>query len=307
VDTQLKEPQLKEPQPPAGPDAGEQTASRNGRMSIREHLRELRNRVAKALLGVFLGTVVGWTVHEWLIAQLTGPSCHISGVHAVAPPTPECPNGLMVMQGVMTPLIFTFKVALAAGLVLSCPVWAYQLWAFAAPGLHRHEKRYTIAFVAVAVPLFLTGAGLANWAFPQALEMLLGFTPDSFSNSIQGDQFLDFLIRMILVFGLSFVVPVFLVLLNFTGVLSARALTSRWRTIVMVIFVFSALATPTGDPFTMVVLALPLTVLFALSLLVVTWRERWRARRNDSALSPDEASSLDLTPSRIDAPARTGD
>lgn len=299
--------QLKESPSPASSDSGPPAASPNGRMPIRAHLRELRNRLAKAMLGVFLCTIVGWMVHPWLVAQLTGPSCHIDGVRAIATPSDECPNGLMVMQGVLTPLIFTFKVSLAAGLVMSCPIWSYQLWAFAAPGLHRHEKRYTVGFVAAAVPLFLTGAGLAYWAFPQALKILLGFTPDSFSSAIQGDQFLDFLIRMILVFGVSFVVPVFLVLLNFTGVLSGKALTSRWRTIVMVIFIFSALATPTGDPLTMVILAFPLSLLFGLALLVITWRERLRARRSKNEPSPDEASTLDLVPEQVDAPSRTGD
>ncbi|GGP92430.1 twin-arginine translocase subunit TatC [Streptomyces melanogenes] len=303
--------QLTKPHPPAVADPPAPAPTRRRakrRMPLREHLRELRNRVAKAMLGVFLGTVVGWKIHGWLIAHLTGPSCHIPGTHGIAPPTPDCPNGLMVMQGVMTPLTFTFKVALAAGVVISSPIWSYQLWAFAAPGLHRHEKRYAIGFVAAAVPLFLGGAGLAYWVFPQALKILLGFTPESFSNSLQGDQFLDFFIRMILVFGVSFEMPLFLVLLNFTGVVSAQGLTARWRTFVMGIFVFSALATPTGDPFSMVVLAVPMTVLFVLALGVVRWRERVLARRGGTgALSPDEASPMDLTPSQIEPSERTGD
>ncbi|MFI1365620.1 twin-arginine translocase subunit TatC [Streptomyces griseochromogenes] len=283
-------------------------AVQGGRMPLREHLRELRNRLAKVLLLVFLGTAVGWHLHPWIITELTGPSCHLQGLHGIAPATPACPNGLMVMQGVMTPLTFTFKVALAAGVVISSPFWSYQLWAFAAPGLHRHEKRYALGFVAAAVPLFLSGAGLAYWVFPQALRILLGFTPGAFSNSLQGDQFLDFFIRMILVFGISFEMPLLLVLLNFTGVVSAGSLLARWRTLVMLIFVFSALATPTGDPLTMMVLAVPMTALFALSLAVIVWRDRVRARRaGQAALSPDEASPLDLTPSRTEVPARSGD
>ncbi|MGV4987015.1 twin-arginine translocase subunit TatC [Streptomyces sp. NRAIS4] len=283
-------------------------ASPGGRMPLREHLRELRNRLAKALLFVFLGTVAGWYLHPWLISELTGPSCHLPGLHGIAPGTSACPNGLMVMQGVMTPLTFTFKVALAAGVVISSPFWSYQLWAFAAPGLHRHEKRYTLGFVAAAVPLFLSGAGLAYWVFPKALRILLGFTPGSFSNFLQGDQFLEFFIRMILVFGVSFEMPLLLVLLNFAGVVSAGSLLARWRTIVMLIFVFSALATPTGDPLTMTVLAVPMTALFAVSLSVIVWRDRVRTRRAASAaLSPDEASSIDLTPSQIEVPVGSGD
>ncbi|MFC7221066.1 twin-arginine translocase subunit TatC [Streptomyces polyrhachis] len=304
MDTQLREPQSPAPSD-GGQPPGAQTSDGRRKMLLREHLRELRNRIGKAMLGIFLATIVGWIIHPWLITHLTGPSCHIEGVQTIAKATKECPNGLMVMQGVMTPLIFTFKVSMAAGLVISSPVWSYQLWAFAAPGLHRHEKRYTVGFVLAAVPLFLAGAGLAYWVFPQALEILLGFTPDSFSNSIQGDQFLDFLLRMILVFGVSFVVPVFLVALNFAGVLSSATLKARWRAIIMTIFVFSALATPTGDPLTMVVLAFPLSVLFGLALGVIVWRERVRRRRGDgdSALSPDEAAPLEKAPAAAEATA----
>jgi sec-independent protein translocase protein TatC len=268
-------------------------------MPVREHLRELRNRLAKAALALVAGTVVGWLVHDRLIAALTGPACAIAHVHGIGQATPACPNGLLVLAGVLTPLTFTFKVAMLAGVVISSPVWSYQLWAFAAPGLHRAEKRYSLLFTGLAVPLFLTGAALAYWTFPQGLRIILGFTPKTFSNSIPGDQFLDFFLRMILLFGFSFELPLLLVLLNALGVLPGRTLTAKWRPIVFGVFVFSALATPTGDPFTMLVLAVPMTALFGVAVAVICWRDAVRARRereaDAAAPGPDEAGVLDLS------------
>ncbi|HEV2343063.1 MAG TPA: twin-arginine translocase subunit TatC [Actinocrinis sp.] len=283
--------------------------SPDSRMTVREHLRELRNRLAKALLGVGVGSALGWWVHGRLIAKLTGPVCAIHGLHGIGRPTPACPNGLLVLQGVLSPLTFTFKVALLAGLITSSPVWSYQLWAFAAPGLHRREKRYGLAFVSAAVPLFLGGAALAYWVFPKALQIVLGFTPNSFSNSIPGDQFLDFFLRMIAVFGLSFELPLLLVLLYVLGVVSARSLLGKWRAFVFGIFVFAALATPTGDPFTMMVLALPMTTLLALALAVVHRLDRVRTRRaaERPEPSPDTASDLDLTPTPVEPPTQLVD
>ena len=244
-------------------------------MPVREHLRELRSRLVKAALALAAGTVAGWLVHDRLIAALTGPACAIPHVHGIGQPTASCPNGLLVLAGVLSPLTFTFKIAVLAGAVISSPVWSYQLWAFVAPGLHREEKRYSLLFTALAVPLFLTGAALAYWTFPQGLRIILGFTPRTFSNSIPGDQFLDFFLRMILLFG---------------------------------VFVFSALATPTGDPFTMLVLAVPMTALFAIATAVVSWHDAVRARREReaeaAAPSPDRAGGLDLAVDDIGAPER---
>lgn len=277
-------------------------------MPVREHLRELRNRTAKAALALVAGTAVGWLVHDRLILALTGPACAIPHVHGIGQATAACPNGLLVLAGVLTPLTFTFKVAMLAGVVISSPVWSYQLWAFASPGLHHHEKRYGLLFTTLAVPLFLSGAALAYWTFPQGLRIILGFTPKTFSNSIPGDQFLDFFVRMILLFGFSFELPLLLVLLNVLGLLPSRTITARWRPIVFGVFVFSALATPTGDPFTMLVLALPMTALFGIATAVVCWRDAVQAKREreaeEAAPGPDEASALDLRVEEIEVPKR---
>jgi sec-independent protein translocase protein TatC len=254
-------------------------------MQLTDHLRELRKRLLVAVVALLVTTVLGWIVHERVVDLLTAPACGIRGVHGVGGPTAQCPDGLLVNQGVLAPLSLSFQVSMTVGLVLASPVWSYQLWAFVAPALHRREKRYGLGFTAAAVPLFCAGGALAYWVFPKALGVLAGFNPDSFALALPGDQFLDFFVRLVLVFGLSFEIPLLLVALNFVGVLSAAQLRGRWRGIVFGIFVLSAVATPTGDPLTMTVLALPICLLFFAALGVVSLHDH----RSGRAPRPGEA------------------
>jgi sec-independent protein translocase protein TatC len=288
----------------AGPTAGRQKQPKNdeGRMPLGDHLRELRNRLVISVLALLIATVVGFVIHNQVYHLLTGPVCDIKGLHTVASGNPDCKNGLLVVDGPLGGLSLSFDIALMVGVILSCPVWSYQLWAFIAPGLYKKERRYGLGFVAAAVPLFLCGAAIAFWVFAKAMRILMSFVPEGSSAMVQGTDFLTFFIRMILVFGLSFEIPLLLVGLNFAGILSAARLRSWWRAIVFIIFVFAAVATPTGDPLTMTVLAVPICLLFFVALGVSTLNDRLKAKRRaaedpDSLLDDDVASSLDLTPS----------
>ncbi|MER6074260.1 twin-arginine translocase subunit TatC [Streptomyces sp. NPDC001817] len=275
-------------------------------MPLAEHLRELRNRLLVSMLALAIATVVGWLFHGWLLDQLTGPACHITHVHGVGRPTKQCPDGLLVNTGLLSPLSLSFKVSITAGLILASPVWSYQLWAFIAPGLYKKEKRYGLGFTFAAVPLFCGGGYLAYVIFPKAVQILASFNPADFSLSLPGDEFLGFFLRMVFVFGLSFELPLLLVLLNSLGVVSAARLRSWWRPTVFVIFVFSAVVIPTGDPLTMTALAVPLCLLYSLALAVATLHDRTKKRRRaedpDSQLDDDEASSPDLTTTPLDFP-----
>jgi sec-independent protein translocase protein TatC len=277
-----------------------------GVMTLAEHLRELRYRLLVSMLALAVATVVGWLLHDWLLDQLTRSACEITHVHGVGRPTKQCPNGLLVNTGILTPLSLSFKVSLVAGFVLACPVWSYQLWAFVAPGLYKKEKRYGLGFTFAAVPLFLGGGCLAYVIFPKALQILASFNPASFSLSLPGTEFLGFFLRLVLVFGLSFELPLLLVLLNFLGIVSAVKLRSWWRQTVFAIFVFAAVAVPTGDPLTMTALALPICLLYFVALVVATLHDRTKNRRlakdPDSLLDDDEPSSPDLTPSAMASP-----
>jgi len=274
-----------------------------GRMPLGDHLRELRNRLVKSVAAVVVTTIIGLVIHSWVLHQMTGPVCNLSGVHGLGRPTAGCPNGLLAVTGPLGGLSLSFKVALMIGLVLASPIWSYQIWAFIAPGLYRKEKAYGLGFAGAAVPLFLGGAAIAYWIFPKAIKILMSFVPAGMSSLIEGDQFLDFFIRMIVVFGLSFELPLLLVALNFVGILPAQKLRGWWRAIVFLIFVFAAIATPTGDPITMCVLAIPIVMLFFIALAVTTLHDRRKARRHDAdpdyGLDPDQASSLDLAPADL--------
>ena len=183
--------------------------------------------------------------------------------------------------GAATPLMLMLKISLVAGVVLSCPVWLYQIWAFIVPGLHRHERKWSMVFLGTAAPLFITGILLGYWVMPKGLEVLLGFTPrgDLYQNILNIEEFLDFILRVLLVFGIAFLIPIFVVLLNIVGVLSAERI-KKWRApIIFCIFVFAAVATPTIDPITMLLLAIPMCVLFFISELIARFIEGRRRNR----------------------------
>jgi sec-independent protein translocase protein TatC len=271
-----------------------------GRMPLGEHIRELRTRLFRASLGIALGAVAGWFVHEWVIHLLSKTVCTVHNIHGVGgvyDPHAPCPNGVLTLTGPTAGLSLSLKVSLLVGLLLASPVWLYQLWAFIAPGLHKNEKKYSLSFVAVAVPLFAAGTWLAYTIFPTLMKVLLNFVPKETVSLLPMDQFIGFFMRMVLIFGLSFEVPLIVVALNLTGVLSAARLKKSWRYVTFAIFVFSAAAVPTGEPLGMTALAAPMCLLYygAIGFAVINDKRR-AARAANAHLSPDEASALDLTP-----------
>lgn len=272
-------------------------------MPLAEHLRELRNRLLKAVLAILVITVVAAFYYKELIDFMMKPILDSVGCvdGALKQKNGEaCAD--MTVNGLISPFSIALKVSLVSGLVLATPVWLYQLWGFLAPGLHSHEKKYALSFVGVGVPLFLSGAVLAYKILPQTATIMLGFTPEQARNLLPLDEYLDLVVRMVIIFGLAFELPLLLVLLNFTGVLPAKRLAGWWRGFVMGITVFAAFATPTGDPLTMVMLAAPIVVLYFLALGVCLLNDRRRRRNNpDADLDDDEASDLDLTPEDIGA------
>lgn len=276
-------------------------------MPLTEHLRELRSRLVKAGIAIGLGMIVGWIYYAELFAWLSAP---FSG--AVDQARAEGREVTLALTGVADPFVLQMQVAAMAGVVLSSPIWLYQLWRFVTPGLHRNERRWAFAFVAVATPLFLAGVALAYAVLPLGLQVLLGFTPDNVENIVSVDRYLSFFLRTVLVFGVGFLVPLMLVLLNFAGVLPGRKLLSWWRWIILGVMLFAAVATPTGDPINLVLLAGPILILVAVAVGIALLNDRRRARRRASSgdvtdyddLDDDEASPIDLEPSPIDEPEK---
>lgn len=273
-------------------------------MPLAEHLRELRNRLAKALLAIVVVTVVAAFFYQEIINILTEPilksvGCEKSFGELAQAKAGSEPCAQITINGLLGPFTLALKVSLTAGVVLASPVWLYQLWAFVAPGLHRSEKKYAYAFVATGAPLFLIGAYFAYAVLPTSAKVLIEFTPSDVDNLLPLDELLDLVTRMVLVFGLSFELPLLLVMLNFTGVLTGKRMLGWWRAMIMGITLFAAIATPSTDPLTMLMLAGPIWVLYFGAVVVALLNDRRKARREALEPDDDEASDLDLTPEDI--------
>ncbi|MFJ6631528.1 twin-arginine translocase subunit TatC [Streptomyces sp. NPDC091376] len=267
-------------------------------MPLGEHLRELRNRLAKGLLAIVAVTIVALVYSQDLMQFLTKsvPTCG-PGV------TSDGGNCAIVsFNTLMAPFSTTIQLSLTTGLVVASPVWLYQLWAFVAPGLHRNEKKYTYAFVGAAVPLFTAGAYLAYLILPISVKVLISLTPEGSANILSLGDVLDFTLRMVLVFGLAFELPLVLVMLNLTGLLTGRRMLGWWRAVIMGVFVFGAVITPTTDPVGMIALAGPITVLYFMAVGFSLVNDMRRRRSNpDRGLADDEASEVDLRPEPVSA------
>jgi sec-independent protein translocase protein TatC len=187
------------------------------------------------------------------------------------------------------------KLCALSGLVVSSPVWLYQIWAFILPGLHRNERRWTMLFVAVAGPLFAAGVALGYYVLPKGLQVLISFTPADMENLNDFNDFFSFITRMLLVFGLALEIPFFVVLLNLAGIVSGRAL-GRYRPwIILATFVFAAVATPSTDPISMLFLAFPMLALFMVSEVIARLVDRRRGRGQAPQWGDDETSALPPT------------
>ncbi len=276
-----------------------------GRMPLVEHLRELRNRVAKAMVAIVAITIVAAFFYNDIINFFTKPvldsvGCPSSFSELAKQQTSgDSPCAKITINGLLAPFTLALKVSLMAGVVLASPVWLYQLWAFVAPGLHKSEKKYAYAFVASGVPLFLGGAYFAYRVLPTTAKVLIEFTPFGVDNLLPLDDLLDLVTRMVLVFGLSFELPLLLIMLNLTGVLTGKRMAGWWRGMIMGITVFAAVATPSTDPLTMLALAGPIWVLYFGAVGVSLANDRRKRRRDAEGPDDDEASDLDLTPEDI--------
>lgn len=244
------------------------------RMPLAEHLRELRSRLVRSALAITLGAIIGWIAYPSIFAWLSAPFADV-----VASAKEDGQDVTLALTGVADPFVLQLQVSLISGVVLAAPVWLYQLWRFVTPGLHRHERRWAIGFAALATPLFIAGVLVAYAVLPIGLQLLLGFTPAGVENIVSVDRYLGFFLRTVLVFGVGFLTPLLLLLLNFAGVLSGARLLSWWRWIIFTVFIFAAVATPTGDPVNMALLGGPILILVSIAIGVALLNDRRRARR----------------------------
>jgi sec-independent protein translocase protein TatC len=274
-------------------------------MSLVAHLTELRNRIAKALLALLVATAVSfWWYEHGLGEFIRAPYCGLDPELRYGG-TDSGGCGLLITD-VFGGVFIRLKVAFLAGAVLSAPFWLYQLWAFITPGLKRNEKRYGIGFVAVSTLLFALGAVLAYISLSAGLELLLGLAGDGVVIALTAQDYIGFVLSLLIAFGVSFEVPLIAIALNLVGVLSYEVLSRSRRWIFFLTIVFAAFVTPTQDPFTMLLMAGPMIVLFEGAIQIARVVDRRRARREAAESLPgvglDEPSQIDTSPSRIDVP-----
>ncbi|WP_338694679.1 twin-arginine translocase subunit TatC [Streptomyces sp. Q6] len=283
--------------------ARKQERDPEGRMPLAEHLRELRNRLTKALLGVVVVTIVAAFFYKDIVDLITKPildsvGCDQSFSQLSKVKSEPCAE--ITINGLLTPFTLALKISLMAGIVFASPVWLYQLWGFIAPGLHKHEKKYAYGFVGTGVPLFLCGAYFAYAILPTTAKVLIDFTPGNASNLLPLDDLLDLVTRMVIVFGLSFELPLLLVFLNLIGAITGKRMLGWWRAMIMGITVFAAVATPSTDPLSMLALAAPIWVLYFAAVLFSLINDKRRRRNNpDADLDDDEASVIELEPEAV--------
>lgn len=255
-------------------------------MALSDHFRELRARILKVVATFLLVFIVSLFFFDQLFDFVYGPYQDAQRM------LPEG-RSLATTSGAGGGLMLYLKLCGFASLVVTCPVWLYQIWAFIVPGLHPQERRWTRIFVAVAAPLFLAGLVLGFVTLPKGLEVLIGLNPDPITNLVDFNEYLQFFTRTLLVFGLAFEIPVFVVMLNRAGVVKGRALARYRPWIIVGIFLFAAIATPSTDPFTMTFMAVPMCLLYFISEIIARIHDRRVAERKPFAdLDPDQASPL---------------
>lgn len=262
------------------------------RMSIGEHLRELRNRIIISAVGVLVFSIVGYLIYDWAFKIVTYPI------------TEAIRNGANLKLNFSTVLgsfDLKIRISLWLGLIMSSPLWMYQFWAYVGPGMTAKEKRYTWAYGVVGLLLFISGVALGVLILPHAVTILTGFIPqvEVAAGFIDASPYLSFVMRIILVFGLAFLLPEVMVALNHLGLVKGATLLKGWRWAVVIIFAFMAVANPLPDPWSMIFMALPITGLYFLACYIAIRHDKRVARKRaaldaelDAALAAPSSTQL---------------
>ncbi|MCU1636112.1 MAG: tatC [Cryobacterium sp.] len=243
----------------------------DGKMSLGAHLLELRKRLFLAAAGILVGAVIGWVLSDFVWDALREP------IYAIV--RAQHRNAQINYPDITSAFDLKLKISFYVGLIVSSPVWLYQIFAFLMPGLTRTEKQYTFGFFFTAVPLFLAGCSAGWYVLPHIVELMTGFAPTEDSAFINAQNYFDFVLKLVVAIGIAFVLPVFIVLLNFAGVISAQSIISSWRLAVLVITLFTAIATPAADVVSMFLLAIPMIALYFCAYGIAWLHDRRAARR----------------------------
>ena len=266
-----------------------------GRMPVMDHIRELRNRVVKMLLALAAGTVAGFVLFNPVWKVIERPLCH-----AVIRGQTGCTTlgvNQLALSGPLDSFYLRVKVAVIVAVIVSSPVWLYQVWAFIAPGLYARERRWGYIFLGTAVPLFLTGVALAYLSLGRSMHYLLGLTPSGVANIISVDEYMSFVMAMLLAFGIAFLVPLLIIMLNLAGILTHERFRKWRRVLIFAVFLIAGMANPSPDPITMLILGGACAALVEVAEFIVWSHDRRRARLHPdpyAGLADDQLSPIEL-------------
>jgi len=272
-------------------------------MPVLDHLRELRRRLIIIMLIVAAGAIVGWFLYEHILDILRHPYCEVPEQYRYTPNgTLDC---VLIYHGVLDGFTTRLKVSAIAGIVLTGPLWLYQIWAFITPGLRRNERRYTIIFVIASTALFACGMALAYAVLSKGLKFLLEQSGYGTQAQLTINEYISFVTLMLVIFGAAFELPLIVVMANFAGALPARVLQKSQRIAIFLIFLFAAVATPSTDPYTMCAMALPMVLLFEVAVGIAVLHDRRKARRLAAERAEEHVddtvpSTVDPIPRRLD-------
>ena len=228
-----------------------------GRMSLGQHLVELRKRLMYAVLGLVLGLVAGWFLVDWVWEMLRVPVVKLQS---------EGREATLAYNSITEAFDLRIAISLFIAVIVTSPIWLYQVWAFLAPGLTRREKLYGVGFILAAVPLFLGGVFAAWMVLPNIVRLLASFQPGEDAFFLSARAYIDFTLKLLLAVGVGFVMPVVLVMLNFVGIIRGKTILKGWRIAIIVIVLFAALTTPAVDLVSMFLLAAPMVLLFFIAV-----------------------------------------
>lgn len=262
----------------------------DGRMALSDHFRELRARMMRVALYLTLATIVMLFLYDDVLFPLIFEPYNQARVTLGEEVQTEA-----VLNGLAQPMLLQLKLSGVAALVVTSPLWLLEIWGFILPALHENEKKWTRLFAAIAGPLFLVGVAVGYYVLPKGIQVLLSFTPGDYVTSlVDFNNYFGFITRMLLIFGISFEIPLFVVLLTLAGVVKGYQLKQHRPFIVMGTFVFAAVATPSTDPFSMLMLGIPMVFLFLIAEFVARLidRRRGRLRSVTDQWSDDELSPL---------------